>query len=379
MQNDPGTPPHGSGGTPPTLRFGALMRAVREQAGYSLERASMSSRIASHKISAMEEENWAELPEPVFVKGFIRSLSKIYRTDAIPILRAYEIALRGGVVIPGVTPTSASAVPEQPENGAPRSASPTPQPTPVVAPQTKHPRRAESMPTTHTSGGNSAVKNGILIGLVVVVAFGLFQVVNKSPRKKTKKPEGKPVAAQIETAVSPPPSSQIAESSPSEVAEGAGTPMESESSTVPTQEISQAANNVDGGARDVGPGDTKADTPKSGTPSSAESTSQETVVSAGVVEQKSDPSGQQLIEIVVKEKTSIRISRDDQPWINQELEPETYQYRFERNAKMMLTDAAAVDISFNGRSIGSLGSKGRKRRLTFEGESADSRSEIPTY
>lgn len=48
-----------------------------------------------------------------------------------------------------------------------------------------------------------------------------------------------------------------------------------------------------------------------------------------------------------------------------ELKPDSYQFKFKQTADIMIYNAAAVDVRFNGRSLGSLGTAGRIRRLSF--------------
>jgi cytoskeletal protein RodZ len=77
------------------------------------------------------------------------------------------------------------------------------------------------------------------------------------------------------------------------------------------------------------------------------------------------PEGKQVIEITAKEDVKIRAFIDGQTVDVDTLTPATHSYSFETNAEFFIYDAAAVDVSFNGRDLGSLGSKGKLRRLTF--------------
>lgn len=73
----------------------------------------------------------------------------------------------------------------------------------------------------------------------------------------------------------------------------------------------------------------------------------------------------QLLEIVVRKAVKIRMNFDHKGWETKELSPDTYQFRFEDAANLLVYDAGAVEMSFNGKNLGSLGSEGRVRRLTF--------------
>ena len=77
------------------------------------------------------------------------------------------------------------------------------------------------------------------------------------------------------------------------------------------------------------------------------------------------PEGKQVIEITAKEDVKIRAFIDGQTLEVDTLSPATHSYSFETNAEFFIYDAAAVDVTFNGRDLGSLGSKGKLRRLSF--------------
>jgi len=73
----------------------------------------------------------------------------------------------------------------------------------------------------------------------------------------------------------------------------------------------------------------------------------------------------QLVEVTVKSPVRIKMNLDNNQAIQNQLTPDTYQFRFKQKAQMMIYDASAVSVSFNGRALGDLGRKGRIRRLSF--------------
>ena len=77
------------------------------------------------------------------------------------------------------------------------------------------------------------------------------------------------------------------------------------------------------------------------------------------------PEGKQVVEITAKEDVKIRAFVDGQTMDVDTLSPATHSYSFETNAEFFIYDAAAVNVTFNGRDLGVLGSKGKLRRLTF--------------
>src|SRR5262249_14635745 len=56
-----------------TASVGTYLRALREERHASLEAMAHATRISVRQLNALEAEDFAELPSPVFVKGFIRA------------------------------------------------------------------------------------------------------------------------------------------------------------------------------------------------------------------------------------------------------------------------------------------------------------------
>ena len=55
------------------VTLGAYLRSLREAKGSSLEDMARSTRVGIRHLEALEEERLADLPSPVFVRGFIRA------------------------------------------------------------------------------------------------------------------------------------------------------------------------------------------------------------------------------------------------------------------------------------------------------------------
>ncbi|MDQ3231390.1 MAG: helix-turn-helix domain-containing protein, partial [Pseudobdellovibrionaceae bacterium] len=70
--------------------FGAILKAAREQSGFSIERAAMATRISPPFVEALERGDVAKLPGAVFGRGFIRNLCKVYGVDPAEVLGAFE-------------------------------------------------------------------------------------------------------------------------------------------------------------------------------------------------------------------------------------------------------------------------------------------------
>jgi cytoskeletal protein RodZ len=70
---------------------GRFLREAREAKGVPLEDIARSTRVSRSYLEALELERWADLPAPVFVKGFIRSYCQALGIPADPPLDHYRL------------------------------------------------------------------------------------------------------------------------------------------------------------------------------------------------------------------------------------------------------------------------------------------------
>lgn len=66
----------------------------REKAGLDIEQAAEELHLSVHILKALEKEDFAHLPEPPYVRGYLRGYAKLADTDSKELIRTYE-ALRG--------------------------------------------------------------------------------------------------------------------------------------------------------------------------------------------------------------------------------------------------------------------------------------------
>ena len=88
---------------------GAYLRDLREQQGVSLEELSRSTRVLHHYLEALETDDLASLPAPVFTKGFIRAYCQVLGVSSDEAIALYD--LRAGQ---SREPTRSLAVPPPP-------------------------------------------------------------------------------------------------------------------------------------------------------------------------------------------------------------------------------------------------------------------------
>jgi cytoskeleton protein RodZ len=70
--------------------LGRYLRDLRAQRGMTLEEVSQVTRVGKRHLAALEAEEFAELPAPVFVKGFLRSYCEALHERPEQALAFYE-------------------------------------------------------------------------------------------------------------------------------------------------------------------------------------------------------------------------------------------------------------------------------------------------
>ncbi|HET8577282.1 MAG TPA: RodZ domain-containing protein [Methylomirabilota bacterium] len=87
--------------------LGTYLRSLREIKGGSLEEMARSTRVGVRHLEALENNNLAELPAPVFVRGFIRAYCSFLNEPADTALARYRELLgeRESAEIGGAPPS----------------------------------------------------------------------------------------------------------------------------------------------------------------------------------------------------------------------------------------------------------------------------------
>lgn len=70
--------------------FGQYLQAIRTEKRISLETVSEETRIRLETLQQIEEEDHSNLPDEVFVKGFLRAYAKAIGADGDEALRRYQ-------------------------------------------------------------------------------------------------------------------------------------------------------------------------------------------------------------------------------------------------------------------------------------------------
>ena len=279
-----------------TTSLGGHLRALREAKGSSLEDMARSTRVGIRHLEALEEERLADLPSPVFVRGFIRAYCGFLREAPEGALAQYE-ALAG-------------------ERAAAQAANAPPRPRTTWAP------------------------SSVLVGLALLLVLGIALIVVNLTVKRT---GGTSVAApKMDVSESAPEPAQPtpAPSAPApKVAAPAPAPVETPRPTAPPPQQPAAAP----------PASTQAAMPA---PAPAPSPTPAPAVAKTV-------SGPQRLMIRAVDPTWIRV-QPDEGRATEELLPAgaSREWSAERRFLVTIGNAGGVEVALNGKVLPPLGPKG---------------------
>ncbi|BCK87438.1 cytoskeleton protein RodZ [Sideroxyarcus emersonii] len=191
----------GSAASQSPLDVGMALRAGRERLGMSVHDVAERIKFAPKQVEALEANDFAHLPEPAFLRGFVRSYARVLQLDEATLIAA----------LPGAAPA------RQAENRT--------QAVNVVFPVMKSLRRVNAM--------------WLAGALVVAIVLGLFVLLHRG--------EPLPKQVQVVEPVSLPPaepavSAVVAAETPpvSSLPEADGAGAERKAATMPSQEPPKA-------------------------------------------------------------------------------------------------------------------------------------------
>ena len=81
---------------------GVEFRDARRARGLSLDDCQRATRISRRYLEALEEDDYAALPAPVFARGFLRSYAQYLGVDATTLISRFPGEARPGDALPGI-------------------------------------------------------------------------------------------------------------------------------------------------------------------------------------------------------------------------------------------------------------------------------------
>lgn len=73
------------------LSPGTKLASARNTLGWSVEQVAAQLRMATRQVVALEADDYAALPEPAVVRGFIRAYAKLLKLDAAPLVALISV------------------------------------------------------------------------------------------------------------------------------------------------------------------------------------------------------------------------------------------------------------------------------------------------
>ena len=284
--------------------FGAQLRQEREKQGITLEEISLSTKIGTRMLRALEEEHFDQLPGGIFNKGFIRAYARCLHMDEEQAIADYLAATS--------PPAKKSDNNDQP---------------PLLEPPSREPDAGSGPPW-----GSFAV--ALLIVALGFAAWGFYSRESQRPTQDSAAPAASsaPIAA---------------ESSPPEQK-----PAESVDPSATTPKPGQPAVSTKAAAHS--------------TPSPSASPSASTPASSPPVPAV-EANRTFLVVIKAREDSWISISVDGEI-DTRALLPASEQRSFRAKKEIIVKagNAGALDFEFNGKKLPTQGDYGEVKTLTFD-------------
>src|SRR5215831_12848719 len=146
---------------------GAYLRALRERQGVSIDEIARSTRVLHHYLEALESDDLASLPAPVFAKGFIRAYCQALGVPADEAITLYEQRAVHSERRPVHLEQRTSHVRENVK--APPAPLPPPPSPPTLLPP---PAPAQQARTAAIERRDNRSRGAVLISFVLLVVMG---------------------------------------------------------------------------------------------------------------------------------------------------------------------------------------------------------------
>ena len=374
--------------SPAELRkqLGSLLSEARVMAGVSVEAVAHETKISKHFIVSLESGLFESLPGRVFGRGFIKNIARYLRSDSVVLLKMYDECW-GTVTNPNSSLQNRVVRAASTENIANSSVMGESKKSTLAAefgrknaiarlnskdiPDIKHlpalhPRRkglAFKVPTWLLRGfmnqHNWLTFLGIVATVMVLGVFGQWLAGQMSKNRRLPKTElttssqilGDPASPETQAnrtaqEISDPALTMIDVPVPAIVVEKV---IETKATAIETPKTAPAIFSPD-----------------------AKSLESKVIEDSPLKIQGTPIAFEQLLEINVKAPVEMRITVDGKKYEKTAYNAGLTQIRFRDQAEIYVGDASFVELSFNGKSLGSLGAKGRKRKVLFQAKPTES-------
>lgn len=296
--------------------LGSILREAREMKGLTLTDVQEEIRINSRFLDALERGEYATLPTPVHVRGFLRNYARFLDLDPAPLLERYE-----------------ANVSQQPPSPAPEPTAPEIQPADSVVTQAEQPffNPVNVDLQGEPAGAESTVRLVIIVALLITIGLAASRFL---PLLRGQG-DGRDNLPQLIEGIL---------AGDEDEAPGAGTAAEEDQTPVTTSEpiLPTGRNNPD---------------------------------AAGTVQAAASPTRPPLpatmeeirLRLDITERTWMRVTIDGEIVFEDQVTQDEgpFEWDAEEEAHLLTGNAAGVFITINDTEIGKLGGRGEVQEQTW--------------
>ena len=312
--------------------FGDKLKREREMRAITLEEIAEATKIGTRSLRALEEEHFDQLPGGIFNKGFVRAYAKFLGIDEEQAVADYMSAATSDAG--NSTTTQLAALADQVE---------------------QHRAAKEAM---DGSSGNTGAMLAVIVGVVLLcgLGFGGYKAW------KYKQQQDMNTAAATRVKQGPAPATLNAQPAPTSPSTDANTPP-TDGTTVPNSTAPAGASGA------ANPAATAAVSvpPNTNTVPAKDLASKDETKPATSSAMTAAPEFPIVVTLKAVKSSWVSATSDGKNVYQQIMGPTDQQLTLHGKEKIQLVlgNAAGVEVSFNGKTLGSLGSDGQTRRLTI--------------
>lgn len=307
--------------------LGSMLKDARQRSGMSLDAVAQITKISRNYVEALESGDFSKLPGAVFGRGFVASMAKVLGLSGEEVLRRYAACWNSVETLQVRKPVSGGIFQSE-RRWQPKINYKKLKLSGIFA-GLSLPMARPSIKLTRSQSVALLVSLPVI---ALVIAVATASVKRRQQAKTTGQEASTAIVAVDESAA------------PGERLEGslAG-------------ERTEASNPADGSNKLQNPTPAQEQTNVAVTPEEP---------TLEVASQRAN--FEHVLEMVVIEPVKVKLKLDRGQTEIRQLRPDAYRFTFSEYAEMTVYDAAAVELAFNGRSLGALGAKGRIRNLVFK-------------
>jgi cytoskeleton protein RodZ len=306
--------------------FGAQLKQERERQGVSLEDISLTTKIATRMLRALEDEHFDQLPGGIFNKGFIRAYARCLHMDEDQAVADYLVATGAG-------PLAAKSEDDDQ--------------TPILEP----PSREGEPATTGLPWGAFAVV--LLIVALGFAAWGFYYRESESAQQDSTPPAANSATANPHSA-SPPAATEPSPPEPKPAESADSSPTASKPPEKPTEQ--PPAKTPESESTPTQAATNPPLTSTTPAPTSATTPPQPAVPTSGTL----------LLVVKAREDSWLSISVDGEIVTRALLAaPAQRTVRAQNEIVVRVGNAGALDFEFNGQKLPTQGDYGEAKTLIF--------------